>query len=207
MGNGPFQGNGPFVNHVNMVYPPGQREAAHAFFETLGFRVLDTPPWLTVAVDPEETENWADNTLYAQEAVPAQKRFEERLARLIESDSELKADLERYKEVRRAHPQLAYHWGIHVPTYADWERRVAAIQEAARTHPLLQDRVEAIVFEPGKNPAAISTQAQAFIRTDVLAAEGFFFGLEIELQWTPLGDNGKPAASATGYFPPEEELA
>lgn len=196
----------PFVNHVNMVFPEGGKEAAHAFFELLGFKVLDTPPWLTVAVDPEESENWADNTLYAQEALPAQLKFEKRLQALIDSDSELTAELEHYKEVRRAHPQLAYHWGVHIPTHSDWQERVSRVQEAALTHPLLAGRIEVMVFEPGKNPHAISTQSQAFVRTDVLAAEGFTFGLEIELQWTPQTEDGKSNAGATGYFPSKEEL-
>lgn len=196
-----------FINHVEMVFPPGDREAARAFFEAMGFQVQDTPPWLTVAVEPAEAANWADNTLYAQEAIPAQMRFEKEFARIIDSDPELSEALDHYKSVRRAHPQVSYHWGVHIPTYEEWQKRVAQVQEAAEHNPLLKDRVEVLVFEAGKNPAAISTQAQAFVRTDVLAAEGFTFGLEIELQWTPVDENGNSNAEATGYFPPPEELA
>lgn len=196
-----------FINHVEMVYPPGGAEAAQAFFELLGFSVQATPPWLTVGVEPTEADNWADNVLYAQPAVPAQQKFEDEFARAIESDTALREALARYKEVRHAHPQIAYHWGVHIPTYEDWQERVARIQDASVNHPLLKGRVEAIVFEAGKNPAAISTQAQAFIRTDVLAAEGFPFGLEIELQYTPLDENGRSNAQATGYFPPVDELS
>lgn len=195
-----------FLNHVNMVYPPGDRDAAFALFEILGFTVLDTPPWITVGVEPTEVDNWADNTLYAQEAVPAQLRFEELLTRLIESDPEVSDALAHYKEVRRNHPQLAYHWGVHVPTHEDWAQRVARVQDAAENHPLLKGRVEVLVFEPGKSPHAISTQSQAFVRTDVLAAEGFAFGLEIELQWTPVDENGRSNAAATGFFPDPERL-
>lgn len=196
-----------FLNHVEMVFPPGDQEAARAFFEILGFSVLDTPPWLTVGVEPTEAANWADNVLYAQQAIPAQQRFEDELARVIESDAALAEALNHYKAVRRAHPQLAYHWGVHIPTHEDWAERVARVQEAARSHPLLKDRIEVIVFEPGSSETAISTQSQAFVRTDVLAAEGFTFGLEIELQWTPRDEKGNPNAQATGYFPPAAELA
>lgn len=195
-----------FLNHVEMVFPPGGLEAARAFFELLGFHVIDTPPWLTVGIEPAEAENWADNVLYAQEAIPAQQRFEDELARVIEGDPALAKTLDHYKKVRRAHPQLAYHWGVHIPTHEDWKARVSRIRDAAENHPLLKGRVEALVFEPGEHPDAISTQSQAFIRTDVLAAEGFTFGLEIELQYTPRDEKGNPNAEATGYFPPADEL-
>lgn len=196
-----------FLNHVEMVYRPGDEEAAREFFELLGFAVQFTPPWLTVGVEPTEADNWADNVLYAQPAIPAQEKFEAELARVIESDERLAAALNRYKEVRRNHPQVCYHWGVHIPTHEDWEQRVARVQEAAKSHPLLKGRVEVMVFEAGKNPHAISTQSQAFVRTDVLVAEGYPFGLEIELQYTPLDENGKSNAQATGFFPPAEALA
>lgn len=195
-----------FLNHVNMVFPPGDRDAAYAFCELLGFNVQDTPPWISVGVEPSESDNWADNVLYAAEAIPAQVTFEKKLAQLVAGDPATCEALEHYKSVRRAHPQLAYHWGVHVPTHDDWQARVAHMQDAAANHPLLKGRVEVLVFEPETNPHSISTQSQAFVRTDVLAAEGFAFGLEIELQWTPVDDNGRSSAGATGYFPGPDEL-
>lgn len=196
-----------FLNHVEMVYAPGGRETARAFFELLGFTVRDTGHWLTIAVEPSEAANWADNTLYAQEATPAQLRFEDEFAKAIESNSALSEALDHYKDVRRAHPQLHFHWGIHLPSHEDWEARVARVREAAESHPVLKGHVEALVFEPEKNPHAISPQSQAFIRTDVLAAEGFPFGLEIELQWTPVDEDGNLPTTSVGYFPSEDELA
>ncbi|MDP9318833.1 MAG: hypothetical protein M3O94_07135, partial [Actinomycetota bacterium] len=61
----------PLLNHVEMVYQPGDRDAARAFFETLGFGVSDLPggPWLVITVDPEAGLS-TDNVMYANEPTP-----------------------------------------------------------------------------------------------------------------------------------------
>lgn len=199
-------GTTPFLNHVEMAYKPGQREAARAFFQTLGFHVIDTGAFLTIYVDPGDLSNWADNILYASEAIPAQQTVEEELLKAVETTPSLAAALEHYKNVRHAHPQFTFHFGFSIPTHDEWESRVARVKEAAASHELLAGHLDVMVFEEDSKDA-ISNQSQCFVRADFLVAEGYPFGLEMELQFTPLGADGKPNATQTGYYPTVDELS
>lgn len=178
------------LNHVEMVYRPGEADVAIAALEIMGLTVDATkPPWLVAHVDGQ-TGNGIDNVLYASELTPAQQAFEAVFERSVGRDDELREGLARYREVRQAHPQFAFHFGLSVPTHEDWLQRIARIQEASRSHELLAGRIGiAGVFEPGM-PDAVTPQHQAFVRTDVLSSEMLALGLQIELQWTPLRADG-----------------
>ena len=175
----------PVLNHVEMVYSPGDREAARAFFETMGFMVseLENFPWLLVTVDPEA--GWGvDNVMYAQESTPAQQNFEKALDKALGSDPELARTLERYLSVRRAYPQYVFHFGASFPTHEDWQGRVKRLQDANGSHPLLAGRIDMEVSEPD-GPGA-SPLSQAFIYTDIIAVGPRQLArLLFDLQWAP----------------------
>lgn len=177
------------INHVEMIFQPGERDAARAFFEVLGFGVADFGPWLVVSVDPENG-NGIDNVMYASEPVPAQQQFEDALAEALEGHEGASAALAHYREVRIAHPQFNFHFGASVPTKEDWEDRVKRIEDAAENHPLLKDRINLSVFNPG-DPGAVGPQYQAFILTHILATGTLQTGLIFELQWTPTNAKGE----------------
>jgi hypothetical protein len=177
------------INHVEMVYQPGEREAARVFFETLGFGVTDFGPWLVIAIDPENG-NGIDNVMYASEPVPAQQQFEDALQNAITNDGAAAAALEHYNNVRVAHPQYNFHFGASIPTLEDWEQRTARVKEAAESHPLLKGRVEVSAFLPG-DPGSVGPQYQTFVLTDILATGTLQTGLIFELQWTPSNDKGE----------------
>lgn len=179
----------PFINHVEMIIQPGEREAARAYFETLGFGVSDFGPWLVVAVDPE-TGDGINNVMYASEPVPAQQKFEDALEKALANDSEATAALEHYRGVRVGHPQFNFHFGASLPTFEEWEKRTERIQEAARSHPLLKDRIEVSVFNPG-DPGAVGPQQQTFVLTHLLSTGTLQTGLIFELQWTPTNADGE----------------
>ncbi len=179
-------GERPVLNHVEMVYRPGEREAARAFFETLGFAVSDHEhggPWLVIKVDPEAGPG-IDNMLYANEPTPAQQKFEEALDRALATDAPLAAGLDRYRSIRQAHPQYIFHFGASLPTREEWAERVERLREANRSHPLLAGRIDLDVREPGV-PGALGPLSQAFIHTDILATGPFALGLLFDLQWRP----------------------
>jgi hypothetical protein len=176
------------LNHVEMIYRPGERDAARALFEALGFGVSDFGPWLVVAIDPS-TFNGVDNLMYASEPVPAQRRFEAALERAIASDPEASAALEHYRSVRRAHPQFNFHFGATLPTLEDWTERTERLQEAVRTNPLLQGRVDISVFNPG-DPGAVGIN-QTFALTDIIATGTLQTGVIFELQWYPSNEAGE----------------
>jgi hypothetical protein len=185
----------PLLNHAEMVYHPGDRAAAQAFFETLGFGVSDLPggPWLVITIDPKAGVS-TDNVMYANEPTPAQQNFEAALEQALATDSQLAATLERYRSIRRAHPQYVFHFGASLPTHEEWEERLERLQEASRNHPLLAGRVDIKVSEPGM-PGALGPLSQAFIYTDILACGPFALaGLLFDMQWRPDLAPGEPRA-------------
>ena len=179
-------GDRPIINHSEMVYRPGDREAARALFETMGFRVEELPefPWLIIIIDAE-AERGRDNVMYANESTPAQQNLEQALGTALAADPELAGRLERYRSIRRAHPQYVYHFGASVPTHDDWKERVDRLREASQSHPLLKGRIEMDVYEPGV-PGALGPLSQAFIHTDIIEWGPFQLGgLLFDLQWAP----------------------
>ena len=60
------------LNHVEMVYRPGERALAGRVFELLGMRVLDRGgTWMTALVDPDVAD-FSNNACYASEVTPEQ---------------------------------------------------------------------------------------------------------------------------------------
>jgi hypothetical protein len=176
----------PLLNHVEMLYRPGQRDAARAFFEAFGFAVSDLPngPWLVITVDPEAGPG-TDNVMYANEPTPAQLNLDAALEQALAADPQLAATLERYRAIRWERPQYVFHFGASLPTREDWEERVQCLQEAGRSDPLLAGRVEIKVSEPGM-PGALGPMSQAFVYTDILATGPFVLsGVLFDLQWRP----------------------
>jgi hypothetical protein len=192
------------LNHVEMIYRPGERDAARALFETLGFGVSDFGPWLVVAIDPE-TGNGIDNVMYASEPVPAQQRFEDALQDAIAGHPEAAAALAHYRDVRVAHPQYNFHFGASIPTLEEWRLRTERVQHAAEHHPLLKGRVEVSSFEPG-DPGSVGLVYQTFVLTEILATGTLQTGLIFEVQWYPTNADGvvdweEQAAQSTALDP------
>ncbi len=174
------------LNHQEMVFQLGEREHARAFFEAMGFGVADMADGQHIAVwiDPEVAPT-AENVMYANELTPAQQNLEAALGEALASDATFADTLERYKSIRRRHPQYVSHFGASCPTHADWKERVERLQEANRSHPLLKGRIDIKLSEPGL-PDSLGPLSQAFIYTDILACGPFALAtLLFDLQWIP----------------------
>jgi hypothetical protein len=197
------------INHVEMIFQPGKREAARAFFEAMGFGVSDFGPWLVILVDPK-TANAVDNVMYASEPVPAQQKFEDALQRAIAEDANLSAALEHFRGVRPAHPQYNFHFGVSIPTHEDWTERTERVKEAASSNPLLEGHVEVSVFNPG-DPGSVGPVHQTFILTDIVSTGTLQTGLIFELQWYPVvpgpGEVKLEAMAATATYRDPETLS
>lgn len=194
----------PLLNHAEMVYRPGDRDAVRAFFEAMGMTVSERPkfPWLIVSVDPSLGQG--DNVMYIQESTPAQQNLEQKLHNLLGTDPELKDLVDRYQRIRRAHPQYVFHFGASTPTHEDWERRVATLREANESDPLLKGRIEMYVYEPGL-PGALGPLSQAFIHSDLIQCGPLQIGpILFDLQWSPPRDH--LAASAAIQFPDRTKM-
>ena len=98
------------LNHVEMVYRPGERELAGRVFEVLGLRVLDRGgTWFSALVDPDVAD-FSNNAGYASEVTPEQWALEQSLADAIADDNdEVGGSARGYLERLRTEPQRSFH--------------------------------------------------------------------------------------------------
>ncbi len=173
------------LNHVEMVYRPGERALAGRVFELLGMRVLDRGgTWMTALVDPDVAD-FSNNACYASEVTPEQWALEQTLERAIANDDDDHVgDAARgYLDRLRTEPQRSFHFGIRFLSRDDFEATLDRVR-AADTDPELSGRVALSgVFHPDEPGAAAPNMIQAFVRTDVVAAGVLAFGQHVELQW------------------------
>jgi hypothetical protein len=178
-----IDGSGGLVNHVELVYRPGERGLVGELFETLGCRVVDTGgPFLVIHADPETPDpRMPDNCLYASEVTAEQWRFEEVLAGALAGDTELRSAHAAFANMNRAKPQHTTHFGIRMSSLARLDEVLARV--AAEAHSRLAGRVEiAGVFRPGDKGSLSPILVQAFVKTDLCAAGFVSLGQHIELQ-------------------------
>ena len=174
------------LNHVEMVYRPGERELAGRVFETLGMRVLDRGGiWMSALVDPAVAD-FSNNACYASEVTPEQWALEQTLADAIGeggADDPVGRSARAYLERLHAEPQRSFHFGIRFHSRDDLDATLDRVRAAA-SDPDLTGRVELSgVFHPDAPGAYAPNMIQAFVRTDVVAAGLLAFGQHVELQW------------------------
>jgi hypothetical protein len=171
------------LNHVELVYAPGERPLARALFELLGFDVRDSGgPFLTAMIHNDQGD-FANNALYASEVTAEQWALEQALRAAVDG-GDLAGPADAYLARLRAQPQTSCHFGIRYPTAEDHDAahdRLAHVEDHA---PDLVGRVTLSgVFRPGDPGSYTDTMTQAFVRTDVIASGLLAFGQHIELQW------------------------
>jgi hypothetical protein len=172
------------LNHVEMVYRPGERALAGKVFELLGMRVLDRGgTWMTALVDPA-VGDFSNNACYASEVTPEQWALEQTLAAAIERDSsDVGSAARAYLDRLHSEPQRSFHFGIRFLSRDDFDATLDRVR-AAHDDAELAGRVTlARVFHPDDPGAAAPNMIQAFVRTDVVAAGVLAFGQHVELQW------------------------
>jgi hypothetical protein len=179
------------LNHLELVYAPGERALARALLEGLGLRVLDprtdpitdnlgpaAAPYLIVYVDPRSTDVF-DNVIYASEVRPEQWSFERALRERIAGDAELGALHRGLAEAYAGLPQAMTHIGIAYPSAAE----VAAALSRLRDAPELEGRVTlSDVFVPGGSGSVDDRVVQGFVYTDVISTGLLLGGQQLELQ-------------------------
>jgi hypothetical protein len=173
------------LNHVEMVYRPGERVLAARFFELVGMRVLDRGgAWMTALVDPDVAD-FSNNACYASEVTPEQWALEQTLAAAIADDADdaVGGAARGYLDRLRTEPQRSFHFGIRFHSRDDFDATLDRVR-AAENDPELAGRVALSgVFHPDAPGAAAPNMIQAFVRTDVVAAGVLAFGQHVELQW------------------------
>jgi hypothetical protein len=176
------------LNHVEMVYRPGERALAGRLFELLGMRVLDRGgTWMTALVDPDVAD-FSNNACYASEVTPEQWELEQALAGAISGaldgdDAGVGHAARAYLDRLHTEPQRSFHFGIRFHSREDFDATLDRVR-ATDDDPELAGRVGLMrVFHPDESGAAAPNMIQAFVRTDVVAAGVLAFGQHVELQW------------------------
>ncbi len=172
------------LNHVELLYRPGERDLALRVFELLGFRAVDRGgTFFTAFVEPGEAD-FANNAVYASEVTPEQWELEQALADALGADDSVGTAARAYLTRLGKEPQRSFHFGIRFPTVEALEATLARIDAVGDTDPELAGRVTVSgVFRPGDPGSYTDTMVQAFVRTDVVAAGLLAFGQHVELQF------------------------
>jgi len=172
------------LNHVEMVYRPGERGLATRVFELLGMRVVDHGgEWVFALVDPSVGDA-SNNACYASEVTPEQWTLEQSLSSVMaDGDSEVGAAARAYADKVQTEPQHSFHFGIRYLERDDFDATLDRFRAAA-TDPELAGRVSLLgVYDPSEPGAYAPGMFQAFVRTDVVAGGILALGQLIELQW------------------------
>jgi hypothetical protein len=171
------------LNHVELVYAPGERALARALFELLGCDIHDSGgPFLSAKIATGQA-SLVNNAMYASEVTPEQWALEQALRAALDGGV-LAGPGGEYLANLRAHPQRSCHFGIRYPTTEDLDAAIDRIEHVEQHAPELAGRVTLSgVFRPGDPGSYTDTMTQVFVRTDVIASGLLAFGQHIELQW------------------------
>ena len=180
----PTIGTARHLNHVELLYRPGERDLAKRVFELLGFRVMDRGgTFFTAFVEPDESD-FANNAVYASEVTEEQWALERALAAALEADGDVGVTARAYLDRLRNEPQRSFHFGVRYPSVEALDATLARIAGVGTSDPELAGRIAVSgVFRPGDAGSYTDTMVQAFARTDVVAAGILAFGQHVELQY------------------------
>ncbi|MBI3744481.1 MAG: hypothetical protein HY261_09390 [Chloroflexi bacterium] len=172
---------GRMLNHIEMIYRPGERSLVGKVFQALGCGVIETGgTYLLLPIGPGETDS-LNNIAYASEVTKEQWAFEQELAKQLKTNPALSAAYKGYDQKFRKEPQLTTHFGIRYPSFAKLEAQLQHIRTGLP--PEIRGRLEICsVFRPGDPGSLSNTIIQAFVKTDVVVAGLLTLGQHIELQ-------------------------
>lgn len=172
------------LNHVELVYAPGERGLAHRFFELLGATVIETGNKFLI-VKMAGDGNGLDNVLYASEVTEHQWALELQLRAALSAAGTLSEAAGSYRQRMQLEPQTSSHFGFRIDDKDVYEQRLRAIDEAGKDDPFLAGRVELSgVFRPGDPGSLTDIMIQAFVHTDIVASGILAFGQFVEIQHT-----------------------
>ncbi len=172
------------LNHVELVYRPGERALAARVLELLGCRVMDTGGTFLSAFVDAGTDDFLNNALYASEVTPEQWELDRSLLESLDRADDLGSAGRAYLDRLAQEPQRSFHFGIRYPDLEQLEATLAKIDAAGRDDAELAGRVAVSgVFRPGDAGAYTDLMVQAFVKTDVIASGLLALGQHVELQW------------------------
>jgi hypothetical protein len=177
---------GTLLNHLEMLYRPGERDLAVSFCNMLGWHVIETDTktevgstYMIVQFEPADS-SYLDNVMFLSEMRPEHVDLEKVVAALRHSDSELAQAFDKYSTKAKTRPHGIPHFGVRYRTFGDLEAVLDRLEGSLT--PTLRSRVAVDAIRPGDPRAMVDDLIQAFVYTDVICTGLFELGQLIELQ-------------------------
>ncbi|MDG2005568.1 MAG: hypothetical protein P8J20_19770 [Novosphingobium sp.] len=172
------------LSHVEAIYRPGDRQLATDLFEALGCKTYDTEtPSLAgssyISVHPDHSDRSLDNVLYLSEMTEAHCGLDDILKARLESDEELRAARDQYRNMADEKPFGLAHIAIRYPTYDMLEQVLAEAEQ--KLTPEMRTRASLRIFRPGDSKDIGWDSIQAFVYTDIAVSGISVFGQVFEL--------------------------
>jgi len=179
-----YQGRG--LNHVELLYQPGERALAIKFATLLGCATMETSQTndtgsTYICVHPDaDDRDMMNNIMYLSEMRAPQRKLEEVLRAKISADKELADATEIYRDRAKNHPFGVPHFGLRFPSFESIEPVLDRLER--NDDPEMKGRYSLKVIRPDNAVSMTSQLIQAFVYTDIVATGLFSLGQVIELQ-------------------------
>jgi hypothetical protein len=177
---------GTLLNHLEMLYQPGERRLAISLCEMLGWSVTETDQksdvgstYMVVRFEPAES-SYLDNVMFLSEMRPEHVELDKVLVTLRDTKPELASVIDAYATRARTYPFGIPHFGIRYRSFAAVEAVLDRFEHSLT--PELEPRVTVTAVRPDDARAMVNNLIQVFVYTDVICTGMFTFGQLIELQ-------------------------
>ena len=179
------QYQGGFLNHMEGIYRPEDRELAVELVTALGLASADikftanSKPILAVHPNADDRDP-TNNVIFLFEMPEGQRKMLDLMARQIAADPELGDAVRDYREAAKKMPAIMPHFGLRYRSPAELEAVIERLENSLS--PALKSRVG--LFEmPAYQPIpGLPDIHQVFVRTDVFSVGAAGMEQAIELQ-------------------------
>jgi hypothetical protein len=177
---------GGLLNHLELLYRPGDRELAIEFVEALGCTTTDTgfetetgASYISVHPNAGDVDQ-LNNVFYVSEMLPGQVRLEDLMREKIDGDEALQEALAGYREKAKSFPFGIPHFGLRYPSVESLDPVRARLSNGLS--PALSPRVTVHPVQVFDATTSLPRVTQTFVYTDVVVTGSSALGQLIELQ-------------------------
>ena len=176
---------GGFLNHMEGIYRPEDRDLAIELANALGLAVSElrftaaSRPLIAVHLNPGDPDP-TNNVLFLYDMPDVQRKVVDLMQDRIANDPELREAMDAYRTAAREMPPILPHFGIRYGSSAALQAAMDNLENGLS--PELKDRIS--VFEvPAYEPIdGLPDIRQVFVRTDVFSVGSAGFEQAMELQ-------------------------
>lgn len=176
---------GGFLNHMEGIYRPEDRDLAWELVEALGLAASEIRFTATsrplIAAHPNSEDRDPTNNVFFLYEMPAEQRIVlDLMEQKIAADKELQDAVEAYRGKARAMPPIMPHFGLR---YGSTDALQAVMDRLAHDiSPALKERIALFEVPAYKPIDGLPDIRQVFVRTNVFSVGAAGFEQAIELQ-------------------------